>query len=756
MGPVDPRRATSDVPFAQLHAEAPTQIHPAHSASCRDDSPPTTEQLVNALTKVQPHHLKRDAYLYIRQSSMRQVLENTESTKRQYALRGRATALGWTDDHIVVIDSDQGVSGSSAAWREGFQRLVAEVGIGKAGIVMGLEVSRLARNNADWHRLLEICALSDTLILDEDGVYDPSNFNDRLLLGLKGTMSEAELHVLKARLRGGIITKARRGEFRVRLPVGLVYGPTDNVMLDPDAQVRETIQHFFETFSRIGSLHGTVKAFRAESILFPARHRVRGAPSKLLFQPLTSSAANHLLHNPRYAGVYAFGRRRYRRTAAGTHSVENLAPEDWTACIPDAHPGYLTWEQHKENLQILLRNSAGYDRTRRPPREGKALLQGRGVCGVCGRRMRAKYYDRRGGTEVWYVCWRATADRGDPACQSVAGPLVDKAVGALIGDVVTPAAIELALEVRRELESRVDEADRIRAMAVQRAEQDVSLARRRFMAVDPSNRLVADSLEGDWNDKLRILAAARQEYDRQRHISGVGLDDESLNRLSTLATDFKKLWADPRTPARERKRMLAHIIEDVTLTKLTDAGITRIHVRFKGGRTESLTVKNPLSSPDQVRTPKLIVDAIDELLNDHIYKEIAKILNERGLKPGGTAWLRYADQQFTDKRVQYVVFAYKLRSRFDRLRERGMLTRAEMMERLGVSGCTLNRWTKHGLVIRHAYNGHAYVYEDPGSSPPAKQSSRWNTLVERAARKGGENTISKDDLNRPQEVQYEA
>ena len=229
---------------------------------------------MNESLKVQPHHLERGAYLYVRQSSMRQVIENVESTKRQYALRGRAVALGWRDDQIIVIDNDQGESGASAAWREGFQRLVTDVGMGHAGIVMGLEVSRLARNNADWHRLLEICALADTLILDEDGVYDPASFNDRLLLGLKGTMSEAELHVLKARLRGGILNKVRRGEYHCPLPTGFVYDEAGNVVLDPDAQIRETIAYFFETFSRVGSASQMVKVFRNEGLLCPSRLRV--------------------------------------------------------------------------------------------------------------------------------------------------------------------------------------------------------------------------------------------------------------------------------------------------------------------------------------------------------------------------------------------------------------------------------------------------------------------------------------------------
>src|SRR5689334_13351783 len=338
---------------------------------------------MNESRKVQSHHLERDAYLYVRQSSMKQVVENIESTKRQYALRGRATALGWSEDRVVVIDSDQGESGASAAWREGFRRLVTDVGLGRAGIVMGLEVSRLARNNADWHRLLEICALANTLILDEDGVYDPTNFNDRLLLGLKGTMSEAELHVLKARLRGGILNKVRRGEYRCVLPTGFVYDASGAVVLDPDAQVRETLAHFFETFARVGSAHQTVKAFRAEGLRFPSR--LRAPAAGVVFRPLTASAAMRTLSNPRYAGAYAYGQRVYGRTIEGKKTAKKRASDDWLACIPNAHPGYITWDRYQENRRLLAANGHGYDVARAsPPREGGALLQGRAVCGRCG------------------------------------------------------------------------------------------------------------------------------------------------------------------------------------------------------------------------------------------------------------------------------------------------------------------------------------------------------------------------------------
>jgi len=681
--------------------------------------------------KIQPHHLERGAYLYIRQSSMRQVIENVESTKRQYALRGRATALGWRDDQITVIDSDQGESGASAAWREGFQRLVSDVGMGRAGIVMGLEVSRLARNNADWHRLLEICALADTLILDEDGVYDPANFNDRLLLGLKGTMSEAELHVIKARLRGGILNKVRRGEYRCPLPTGFAYNEAGDAVLDPDAQVRETIAYFFETFSRVGSACQTVKVFRQEGLCFPSRLRNQ---KQTIFRPLTISTAIRTLNNPRYAGAYVYGRRHYRRAADGKKLLRKRDFGDWLACIPDAHPGYIAWPQFQQNLKTLETNGRSYEVARAsPPREGAALLQGRAVCGRCGRHLRARYAARRGRLEAWYVCDRAHSTGGEPNCQSIAGAPIDEAIGVLIAAEMTPAAVDLALEIRREIEARHDDADRLRLRAVERAQIDADLAQRRFMLVDPNNRLVADTLESQWNVALRALGAAQEERERGRRDDRLALDDAIRERLVAMTTDFKTLWRDPSLPNRERKRLLAYIIEDVTLIKLPAEGTTTIHVRFTGGKTETLTTLNPKSSAQQVKTLPEVVELVDKLLDDHIYSEIADVLNQRGIRPGGSVRPGQADVQFTDLRVAYLVNQYGLRSRYDRLRDRGMLTKAEAAQRLGICDSTFTRWVKHGLVAKHAYSGQACLYEAPDANTPAKHSSRWNRLADRAA-----------------------
>jgi DNA invertase Pin-like site-specific DNA recombinase len=688
---------------------------------------------MNESLKVQPHHLERDAYLYIRQSSMRQVIENIESTKRQYALRSRAIALGWRDEQIIVIDNDQGESGASAAWRQGFQRLVTDVGMGHAGIVMGLEVSRLARNNADWHRLLEICALTDTLILDEDGVYDPASFNDRLLLGLKGTMSEAELHVLKARLRGGILNKVRRGEYRCPLPTGLVYDEVGNVVLDPDMQIRQAISYFFETFSRVGSASQTVKVFRTEGLVFPSRLRIGDTT---VFRPLTASTAMRTLNNPRYAGAYVYGRRRYRRAADGKKTIQRKRElDDWLACIPNAHPGYISWERFQENLKILATNGRPYELARAsPPREGAALLQGRAVCGRCGRHFRVRYVTRRGKQEAWYVCDRGHTTRGEPNCQSIAGKPIDKAIGTLVAESMTPAAVELALEIRREIETRYEEADQLRCRATERAQIEADLAQRRFMLVDPNNRLVADTLEGEWNNKLRALADAREERERARQRDQVVLDDAIRQQLVAMTGDFRKLWDDPSTPNRERKRLLAYMIEDATLIKIPTERITRIHVRFKGGKTETLTTLNPKSSAQQIQTLPEVVELVDQLLDHHVYSEIADILNERGFRPGGSARPGRGADRFTAKRVAYLMHTYGLCSRYDRLRKRGMLNKREMADRLGIHEQTVDRWAEHGIIKAHLYNDHGWqLYELPRPNIPAKHSSRWDRLVDRAA-----------------------
>ena len=666
--------------------------------------------------KVAPRHLQRSAYLYIRQSSLRQVLENTGSTRRQYALRQRAVALGWPQDDVVVIDCDQGQSGASSADREGFQRLVTEVGLGRAGIVMGLEVSRLARNSSDWHRLLEICALADTLILDEDGLYDPSHFNDRLLLGLKGTMSEAELHVLKARLQGGILNKARRGELRSPLPIGFVYDTEGKVQLDPDQEVRASVRLVFETFTRTGSATATMKHFRSNDLLFPRRIRTGPNKGKLLWGDLCHSRVLHMLHNPRYAGAFVWGRSR-QRPGKAPGWYKKVPREAWLSLVPDAHPGYITWEQYEANERKLKENATrlGHDRLQSAPREGPALLQGLAICGKCGNRMTIRYNQRKERLVPTYTCYREAIQHGTPPCQTIPGAALDDAIGALLVNTVTPVALEVALSVQQELQQRLDEADQLRHKQVERVRYEAELARRRYMRVDPDNRLVASSLEAEWNEKLRELTAVQEEYERHRASDRRTLGEQQRAKIAALATDFPRLWNDPATPDRERKRMARLIIEDVTLirgTKLT------AHVRFRGGASQTLTLPIPLPSYELRRTPKEVLEAIDELLDHHTDAGVAEELNRRGHRSG-------TGKPLTRLIVKKIRRAYGLRPRYDRLREAGLLTRDELAEKLGVASATIKNWRYQGLVIGVAYSDKPqYLYEDPGAAAPSKYKHR--------------------------------
>jgi len=463
------------------------------------------------LSKIRPAHTQRSALVYIRQSSPGQVEHNRESTARQYALADRACQLGWSKEQVVVIDEDLGLSGASTDKRSGFARLTSEVALAHVGIVLGLEVSRLARNNADWYRLLELCGVTDTLIGDNDGVYHPALFNDRLLLGLKGTMSEAELHMLQARMQGGLLNKVRRGELALPLPIGLLYDADSRVILDPDQQVQQSIRLLFETFRRLGSAVAVVKEFRRQGLQFP-RRRCRGLTPGLLWGELIYSYVLTILHNPRYARAYVYGRTRYRRKPEGGSVATSLPQEQWHTLLRDAHPGYISWEQYQDNLRQLRQNEQvrGVDH-RSPAREGPALLQGLALCGICGDPMRVRYHTHRGRLIPDYECYRHTQQRGEPPCQVIYGAGIDTAIGKLLVEAVTPLALEVALSVQQEIQTRVEEADRLRRTQVERARYEAQLAQRRYLQVDPDNRLVAGALEADWNSRLRALADAEQQ-----------------------------------------------------------------------------------------------------------------------------------------------------------------------------------------------------------------------------------------------------
>src|SRR5271169_1659348 len=471
-----------------------------------------------AASKVTAAHLSRTALLYVRQSSLKQVIHNTESAIRQYDLRGKAIALGWAADQITVTGIDQGHSGASAADREGFQHLVAEVSLGRAGIVLGLECSRLARNSADWHQLPGLCGMTGTLICDEDGLYDPRNFNDRLLLGLKGALSEAELHFIRARLRGGIISKARRGELITPLPVGLAYDAAGHVTLDPDTAVQGARRRLFTTFEATGSASACVKAFNTAQLTFPWRHRACPRKGELDWKPLQHHVVLRVLHNPRYAGAFTYGRRRDQKLPGGKTVITLLPRGEWIAFIPGAHPGYITMDQYEANLATMTANAAahGPDRAAGPAREGPALLQGIIICGRCGGRMTIRYHTRAGQQTPTYVCQRDGIAHGHPPCTLIPGHTLDQQIGDFLISQLTPLAAEAALTVSAELEHRAAEADALRPAHVERARYHADLARRRYLTVDPANRLVAHTLEADWNTALRALTDAQDAYDTAR------------------------------------------------------------------------------------------------------------------------------------------------------------------------------------------------------------------------------------------------
>jgi DNA invertase Pin-like site-specific DNA recombinase len=673
-----------------------------------------------AASKVTAAHLAKPALLYVRQSTLKQVIHHTESAHRQYDLRSRAIALGWTDEQISVIDIDQGQSGASAADREGFQHLVAEVSLGRAGIVLGLECSRLARNSADWHQLLELCGITGTLICDEDGLYDPRQFNDRLLLGMKGQMSEAELHFIKARLRGGVLSKARRGELVMPLPVGLVCDRSGHVVLDPDTAVQHALRRLFDTFAATGSATACVKAFREAGLMFPWRHLKGPRKGELDWKPLRHHTVLRVLHNPRYAGAFVYGRHAHQPRPNGKWSSVKLPRDQWVSFIPNAHPGYITLTQFEANQARLAANAAahGRDRTTGPAREGPALLQGIIVCGRCGQRMTVRYHHRRGRPFPSYVCQRDGIEAAQRICATIHGADLDDRIGRLLLDTLTPLAVEAALAVTNELHQRAADADRIRAAHIERARYHADLARRRYLAVDPANRLVADSLEADWNTALRELNDAQHAYQQAREQHTGELTDAQRARINRLVTDLPAIWHDPTTPARERKRIARLLLTDVTVQRQGDT-ITA-HVRFPAGQHTTLTIPAPKTAAEQRKTPRTVVAAIDELLDHHISGQIAEILNQRGIVSG-------TGEPFHRKIIDNIIHTYRLRSRRQRLRDAGMLTAAELANQLGIRPATVKDWWRAGLVSGLRYNDKGellYHHPDPTNPPQPPKRGR--------------------------------
>lgn len=588
-------------------------------------------------SKIKPTHTQRAACVYIRQSTPGQVEHNRESTARQYALAERACQLGWSKEQVVIIDEDLGLSGSSTDKRSGFARLTSEVALAHVGIVLGLEVSRLARNNADWYRLLELCGVTDTLIGDNDGVYHPALFNDRLLLGLKGTMSEAELHIIRARLDGGIRNKAARGELRRGLPVGFVWGEQDGeVLFHPDEAVTSAIRTVFERFAEFGSARRVWLWFRSEGLSFPLQTLPAGMPGPIRWVAPTYHALHQILTNPVYAGAYTYGKTKYERYIDEQGIVKkrarHLPMDQWSVLIRDHHPGFIDWATFEANQARLDSN------TRPQPhqvggavREGSALLQGLVTCGHCGRRLHVHYRGRN--SAPGYHCTGKDLVNGRGVyCLNVGGTVIEQAVADAFLEAITPAAIEATRLSVEQLQANHDAALSQWRLEVERARYEAERAERRYRAVEPENRLVARGLETEWENRLRDLTAAEGELRRREIQRPSKISHEQLQALQRLGSDIRKVWDANTTTDRDRKELLRVLLEEVILNLKRAEGRAHLTLRWRGGAFTTLDVPVPRFKPMGPRTDEDTISLLRRLATLYPDEVIAGILNRQGRK----------------------------------------------------------------------------------------------------------------------------
>ena len=628
--------------------------------------------------KITREHLTRPAILYIRQSTLRQVYENTESTLRQYGLKERLVSLGWDSGSIITIDKDLGQSGSEIGNREGFKELVSEVSNGTAGAVACIEASRLSRSSGDWGRLIEYCALTNTLLIDADGIYNPNDFNDRLLLGLKGTMSEAELHFLMARMRGGLMNKAKRGELKKPLPIGYLYDDYGKIIKDTNIEVKQSIDLFFDSFRVVGSAWGMLKYYKDNNYKFPHRVYKGFRKGELLWLDITHSRILQTLHNPAYAGVYCYGETQVKNTPQGK-KLRPVPKEDWHVFLKDNHEAYIIYEEYEANERILTENAhpRSEDGRKSPPREGPALLQGIVICGKCGSRMTIRYdHNKKNSLTPNYVCQKHSIENGGKICQAIKGFWLDAGISELLLERLTPLAVQTSIAVQEELNKRKSDCDNYFKVKTEKARYEADLARRRYMNVDPNNRLVALELESTWNKKLAELNEAEKEYDDTVAKNNADNYEKDVAKLQMLSDDFRQVWEDENVSEKDRKRIIRYLIEDVTLIK--DETSTTAHVRFKGGTTETLKFPNPVKSYETWTTSKEVLDFIDEQAEYFTEKELAELLNSKGYRSGKNC-------TFSSRIVKQIMSVYDIKSKRQRYSDKGYISATEKATQMGIT-----------------------------------------------------------------------
>ena len=650
---------------------------------------------MSELSKITSDHLRRRAVVYVRQSSTTQVEHNRESTARQYQLAERAVALGWTRDQVKVFDEDLGVSGSGLAERAGFARMTAEVALGEVGIVLGLEVSRLARNNADWYRLLDLCGVTHTLIGDADGIYHPGLFNDRLVLGLKGTMSEAELHVLRARLLGGIRNKAARGELHRGLPVGLVRGEADGeVLLHPDESVTAAIRAVFERFAEMGSARRVWLWFRSQGLRFPLQSNTL---EDVRWVTPTYTKIHQVLTNPFYAGVYVYGRTQqscYIDDSGHLRKRIKLRPRsEWPVFIRDHHRGFIDWETFEANQNRLAHN------TRPRPhhsggavREGAALLQGIAVCGHCGRRL-AVHYSGRYSAPGYHCAGKNIVNGRGEYCLNVGGVQIDAAVAAAFQAALVPAGLAASLQAIEQLEADHETTLAQFRRELERARYGAQRAERRYRAVDPDNRLVARGLEAEWESALRELKAAEAELANREHSRPRRLSGEERDSILSLGQDLKGVWSAPSTNDRDRKELMRTLLEEVTLSVEREKSNAHLMLRWRGGLLSEFDVPLPRSHPAPIRTAEDTIDLLRRLAAHYSDAVIAGILNRQGRKTA--TGLSFTANRVSSLRTHWSIPCFVPSQQAN---DAQCVTVDRAAQELGVAPSTLHRWLNDGFI----------------------------------------------------------
>ena len=585
--------------------------------------------------KIASRHLERLSIVYIRQSSMTQVHRNQESTKLQYGLANMARQLGWDHERVVVIDDDLGVSASSAIGREGFQRLLAEVALDHVGLILGIEMSRLARCNKDWHHLLELCARFGVLIGDLDGLYHPSQYNDRLLLGLKGTMSEAELHILRQRLLQGKMHKARRGALGMPVPTGYLRRPSGDIVLDPDEQVQTVVRLVFDQFDRLGSTYAVINELVRRNVQIGVRLRTGPDIGTLVWRRPHRGMIANILRNPIYAGAYVYGRRRTdpRRQRPG-HPASGRTPllesKDWHVCLRDHLPSYITWKRYETNRERLMRNRVNAQ-GQGPIREGSALLQGVVVCGRCSHRMTVQYPNRNGRSYPRYVCNYARVHYGGALCSGLSAGCLDDAVAELALLALEPGSLDLSMRVAEDLERERNKADDLWKKQLERTRYEAERAERQYQAVEPENRLVARTLERNWDDKLRAQRALQEEYERQRALQPRHLTSEERQTICSLATNLPALWNAETTSFADRKAVLRLLIDKIVVTVDDASEWLDFVVHWAGGNESPKRIRRPVGKLVQLQEHKKLIEEIHDMRRaGYTAEQVAEKLNASG------------------------------------------------------------------------------------------------------------------------------